>query len=162
VAANSVAGGVSSVINGGKFGDGFLTSALNSGARYLYNTMAGYDVNAAPGENRSGDDKARQVYEPDENGRLATSDRSMNLVGLNKEFDGSWLDSLKQGGVFTRVLNMVPGVNAIGSLDDYWQNNLNNYYLLPITIPGAVLITVPAILDRVPVYQRVYPFTRRR
>ena len=39
VAANSVAGGVSSVINGGKFGDGFSLGFLSSSARIGWNSL---------------------------------------------------------------------------------------------------------------------------
>ena len=162
IAMKSFGNGIAAEIQGGKFKDGFLKGALNSGASYIYRAFVGYEVTAAPGENQSGDNPARHVYEPEpDSGRLPLSKRGMNIVGLNKEFDGSWLDPLKQGGSFTQMLNMVPGVNAIAGLDDFWQNNLNKYYLLPVTIPGAVLITVPALLDKSPVYSSTHSFGKR-
>jgi len=152
VAVKAAAGGLAARIQGGRFEDGFLNSGLASGTRYLYNNMVGYDVTAAPGENQPGNDVDRQVYDPNKDGRLALKDQHMNIIGLNKPFNNSILDLIKQGGTLSRALNMLPGINAIGGLDDYWQNHLDNYYLLPLTIPGSVFITVPALLDRVPVY----------
>lgn len=162
-AARAFGSGVAARIQGGRFEDGFLGSAINSGARYIYATMVGYDVNAAPGENRPGDQQDRQFYEPDRDARLPLANRGMNIVGPNAKLDGSWgiLDGIKQGGALSRALNVIPGINAIGGLDDYWQNRLerivgqpSNYLLLPATIPGSVAVTLPALVDRIPVYPR--------
>ena len=103
-----------------------------------------------------GDNPRRQFYEPDEGGRLPFASQGMDIVGPNAPFTGSRLDGFKQGGAVMRFFNSVPGINAIGGVDDYLQNRISNYIgnfsygLLPITVPTALYVTVPALLEPAP------------
>lgn len=58
---------------------------------------------------------------------------------------------------------MVPGINAIAGMDDYLNNSSSRYgdtqWFKFFTIPASVVGTLPALMDRIPVYQ---PANRRR
>jgi len=152
IAAKAVGGGVAAEIQGGSFEDGLYYGGVTSGARYAYNSMVGQDVTAGSGKNIPGTNPDRQTYEPDSYGRLAAGDQELNVAGLNRSFTGSAMDLLNQGGPVSLTINAIPGGNAVARLDDYFQNRLNNYALLPMTVTGAILVTVPALLDTVPLY----------
>ena len=121
-------------------------------------SMVGYDANPAPGENRQ-----RTTYAPDpaNRNRLAPQDSTMNVVGFNDSLaDPNCIlcgDALKQGGSISRALNMVPGANAVGRLDDWLNYQVpsllgDSVWFKALTIPAAYAVTAPALLDRVPVY----------
>lgn len=151
LAAKSAAGGIAGEVQGGNFRDGLYGALVTSGARYAYQALAGTDVTPSSGKNRPGNAPDRQVYDPNPDGTVP--DPRVNVMGLNLPFSGSILDPIKQGGAISRALNMIPIGNAVGVLDDAFQNRVNNYFLLPISVPAAIMITVPAALDRVPGYQ---------
>ncbi|MFZ5594909.1 MAG: hypothetical protein ACOY4D_11755 [Pseudomonadota bacterium] len=159
VAANSVAGGVSSELQGGRFGDGFLTSGVMSGARYAYNSLVGYDATWAAGENREG----RTDYIPSDSGRLKLQDIGRNIIGFNENYEPNnscifCANSFRQGSPLSRALNVIPGGNAIAGLDDYINNVAptrlgESAWFKLVTIPTAVGVTIPALFDRVPGYR---------
>lgn len=171
VAAKSFGGGIVARLQGGRFEDGFLSAGVTSGTRYLYNTLVGRDVNAAPGENRPGPTNYEPDRSPDNFGRLARQDIGRNIIGFNEDYEGQGCffcrDAFRQGGPVSRALNIAPGVNAIGGLDDFLNNRAptslgESQWFKGLTIPTSVFVTVPALLDRVPLYRPQDPFGRRR
>jgi hypothetical protein len=119
--------------------------------------MVGYDVTAAPGVNDppGGDTSyvpVRDRGSPDF-GRLRQADIGRNIIGFNEDYTAGCY--FCQGSPISRALNVVPGINAIGGLDDYINNRIPSYLgdstlFKAITIPTAVGLTLPALLDRVP------------
>lgn len=132
-------------------------AAVMAGARVGYNSLVGYDATPEPGDNRPGDTH----YEPDYSGRLKPQDIGRNIVGLNENYEGLdctlCRDAFRQGSPFSRALNDIPGINAIGGLDDFLNNVVptslgDSSWFKLVTIPTSVLVTAPALLDRVPIY----------
>lgn len=50
----------------------------------------------------------------------------MNVLGINQKLTGNWTEDFgKQGGFLSKVLNVVPTMNATARLHDYWFNKGN-------------------------------------
>lgn len=171
VVAKAIAGGFAARIQGGRFEEGFLNSGVLTGTRYLYTSLVGYDVTAAPGENRPGDTNYFPEKSPPNIGRLRPEDIGRNIIGFNENYEGQdclvCRDAFRQGGPVSRALNIMPGANAIGGLDDYFNNRVptslgESVWFKVVTIPTSVIVTVPALLDRVPIYRPQDPFGRQR
>ncbi len=145
VIAAAVVGGTVAEIGGGKFANGAKTFAfmqLLTGASNYYESAVGRKANPLPGKNIAG----QNSYDLDPNtGQQLPQDTLMNVIGLNREMDGSWLDFFTQGGPLSKVLNIVPVMNATGGLHDYWFNSkqlewgfVNN---LGSMVPAAAIST---------------------
>jgi RHS repeat-associated protein len=141
-------------------------AAVMAGARVGYNALVGYDSTPKPGENRPGNTR----YIPDESGRLQPQDIGRNVVLLNENYEGLdcslCRDAFRQGSPLSRALNDVPGINAIGGLDDFLNNVVptsmgDSLWFKGVTIPAAVFVTVPALLDGIPIYL-IDPLGRQR
>lgn len=149
VAANSVAGGLSSELQGGQFKDGFKTSFITSSARAVYNNVVGADPNPLPGENRPD----RTIYRPDEiTGRISSSDLKMNVFGNNLPLSGNFLEDLgKQGSPLSVVANLIPGANAVAVFHDTIFNANKqlpfNAFTNYITQPPAAILTYAALIN---------------
>ncbi len=102
-----------------------------------------------------GIDLAKNIFSMhgiDEHGKAALR-RTVSRGKLMETMAGIGLSLAFRGSPCSRGdRRLLPGANAVAGLDDYWQNNIKNYYLLPVTIPAATIVTVQALLDRVPVY----------
>jgi hypothetical protein len=94
-----------------------------------------------PGENREG----QTTYEPDPNtGRQLPQDESMNVIGFNEPLTGNSLEDFgAQGGTLSKVLNVVPTMNATGGMHDYWFND-GNPNKLEFTTFNSVGMMLPA------------------
>ncbi|TAJ17834.1 MAG: RHS repeat-associated core domain-containing protein [Rugosibacter sp.] len=118
--ANALAGGISAKIYGTDFATGFTNSFVTGAARWAYSSV-GYDTNPMPGENRpnaTGD----ATYDFDVNtGRQFSDSIGNNVVGGN-----NLVDFCKQQSICSKILNLIPGINATAGLHDHWFN-----------IPGA-------------------------
>jgi hypothetical protein len=162
VAAKSVAGGISSRLQGRPFEDGFWTSGVTSAARYIYKTWVGDDVTPQPGENRP----SQPRYTPDPvTGRQSPSDANMNVLTLNRDLDRKepFLNAITQNQPLSRALNVIPGANAFARLDDYWYNSRllpDSGFLYPVSIPVAMIITYTGLIDRASVYLLPAQFSR--
>ncbi|MDX1252252.1 MAG: hypothetical protein IDH49_08420 [Gammaproteobacteria bacterium] len=144
VAANSFAGGVSSELMGGRFGQGFRISMGTGLMSWGYSAMVGYKADPLPGKS----DPNHTTYDP----RVyPAGPQGMDVSGFNVE--GRCF--LCQGGIGGRTINALPGGQAVSHLDDWFNNIANRYYpglgdtqwLKGVTIPAAVVIAFPALLD---------------
>ena len=139
-------GGTASRLGGGKFANGARTMAFlhlfSEAARY-YKDSVGRPANPLPGENRSG----QTTYRPDpQSGQQFPQDKSMNVVGFNEPLTGDWVQDLgKQGSGISKVLNMVPTVNATAGLHDYWFNpgNSNRLAFTTFNNVGTMFLAAP-------------------
>jgi hypothetical protein len=161
VAANSLAGGVSSEAQGGGFKEGAMFSFATSATRYAYNSLAGYDVSIKPGDGPTnpGDGNGRYKYQFVDNLiPLNPAGNMGNIMGLNAElvntgngWNDFWANIGKQGAFPGNVLNYVlPAGNAIGVLHDTAWHPYETYFN-PVTnwgtmVPAAV-VTYGAVLD---------------
>ena len=144
VFANGVIGGTASELQGGSFRQGFIYSAASSGASELYKGLVGYEIDPSSG----GDAVTKKS-----NTRPV---REANNVGFQGApvVDGLPLDSscgFCEGGTYSRILNRVPGVNAVAGLHDVFQINLGSMRNV-LNVPGmpvAALVTYAGMLQGV-------------
>ncbi|CAH1797012.1 unnamed protein product [Owenia fusiformis] len=142
VATQAIGGGVATELSGGEFKDGFLMAGITASAHYLYNTVVEYDSTWKPGG-------PAQVK----------TDNQMPIPGANnigtqghKTIDPTgWFN---EGGIVSRVLNKVPGVNSVAGMHDVFQVKLDgvlfpgarDVFNVPGMIPAAA-ISYAALLD---------------
>ncbi|MHB8474523.1 MAG: toxin TcdB middle/N-terminal domain-containing protein, partial [Gammaproteobacteria bacterium] len=117
VVASAVVGGTTSSLGGRKFANGADTFGflrLFGEADSYYQRNVGHAPSALPGENRPG----QTTYEPDPlTGRQPPGTEQMNIVGNN-----DLTSFCRQGSTCSKILNVVPGINATSGLHDYWFN----------------------------------------
>lgn len=148
VFVSGVAGGVVSELQGQPFARGFAIGAITALARYGYNEVVRYDTTWAPG----GDAVNK--------GPLDLPAKGANNIGFFMEkVDPNSLGG--EGGVVSRMLNYVPGVNAVARLHDVFQVRLDqlggewarNLLNVPGMVPAVVITyaglvnTTPSIVD---------------
>jgi len=159
VAARAFGSGLAARIQGGLFEDGFLTSAVNSAARYLYNAVTNYDVSLSPGGSRAGPgipcgELGSSCYKPIDGGYVPAEFSTVNVIGHNEMLEGDyWKDFFKQSGAGSQALNLIPMGNALAIFHDTWMNRTdkNMFTNLPSVIPSFV-VTYRAVMDTIPVY----------
>ncbi len=143
VGANSMAGGVNSKFQGGKFEDGFKFSAITSTARYGYNEVVKYDVTW---------DKGGDAVDKGEFGMPV---QGANNIGTAGPVDSnSWWG---EGGIVSRAANNIRGVNPVSGFHDVMQVRLDewggNFARNALNVPGmlpAAGITYAALFDGIP------------
>ena len=142
----AIVAGTVSELTGGKFANGAATAALMvvmvAAANY-YQENVGGDATLKWGETRT--ESSRYEFDP-VTGQQFLSDRSMNVIGLNRDMDGGLKDFFTQGGPLSRSMNVIPGMNSLARAHDYWLrgpefggisfNPLTNFGTM---IPAAVL-----------------------
>jgi len=123
-----------SIQGGGNFENGAVTGAfailateaLIKASNY-YKDQVGRRANALPGKNQA---NGKTQY--DSQGQQRPVSWKENIIGLRKPHTpaSSWYSPrnfFKEGGMLSRALNLVPGMNAVAGLHDYWLN--------PVTSP---------------------------
>jgi len=147
VLANGAVGGASAKLQGAKFSDGFTYSGLSSSARYLYNKVVTYDADWSRGKGL----EPRGPNDPPSRGTLT-------IGGQGRELENDFFkDFSKEGGFLSRLLNYVPGINAVSKIHDniviqyeigtVMRNYIMNY---PTMLPAAA-IAYAGLLDKTPV-----------
>jgi hypothetical protein len=140
----SGASGISSEIMGGSFKDGFKMGLVTASARYLYESVVKYKATW-----ESGGDAVDKVASD-------TSFNGANNIGTYGKVDSNapWY-SLKEGASISKILNQVPGVNAVAGFHDNMQvwfdtvtkskdGILRNVANIPAMVP-AVAVTYSAL-----------------
>ncbi|MGY0651179.1 RHS repeat domain-containing protein [Luteimonas sp. A537] len=113
----AIVGGTVSELTGGKFANGAATAALMVAAASYYQENVGGRATLRPGEIREG----QASYELDRmTGQQREADRSMLVIGLNRDMDGGVKDFFAQGGPLSRAMNRIPGMNSLARTHDYW------------------------------------------
>ena len=143
-ATRSEASGVASELQGGSFRQGFIYSAASSGANELYKGLVGYEIDPSSG--------GKAVTKTDSQPPV----RGANNIGFQgrEVVDGLPLDSscgFCEGGTYSRILNRVPGVNAVSGLHDVFQINLGGMRNI-LNVPGmpiAAIVTYAGMLQGV-------------
>lgn len=138
-------GGTVSALSGGKFANGAKTFSFvymfSESAKFYANTV-GRQANPLPGENR-----LQSTYKYDEiTGRQYSDTWDQNVIGINQPIKGAWYSPgnfSKQGGLVSRVLNLIPTMNATAGLHDYWFN-LPKPYGLEFTFANNIGTMLPA------------------
>jgi len=151
VFAKATAGGVSAEVTGGDFKDGFKAAGIFAGAKYLYNQVVPYDSTWKKGG-------AAQ-----KKGEFEMPTEGQNNIGTqgHQTIDRSWFKPMKdgflnvqEGGGLSRMLNHVPGINAVAGMHDVFQVSMDrvffegsrNYFNVP-GMPVAAAITYASLLD---------------
>jgi RHS repeat-associated protein len=148
IAAHAVAGGIGVEIAGGDFRRGALLAGGLASARYVYNHVVGYDATFASGEPAQA------------KGRFDLPHEGVNNIGPAVRVidpDALW----NEGGRASRLLNRIPGVNAVAGLHDVFQVGLDvaggarygGFLRNALNFPGmpvAAAMTYPALLDGYP------------
>lgn len=142
IVAKSVVGGIGAELQGGSFKDGFMYSALSATASELYKATVKYRIDPRPG----GDAVTK--------GEFTSPVEGANNIGFQGDtvVDGLPKDAscgFCEGGTYSRMLNRVPGINAVAGLHDYFQINLGAMRNI-LNVPGmplAAAITYAGLLD---------------
>lgn len=148
VLESGAVGGLTAEISGGDFRDGFLYAGGAAGFGYAYHKLVHYDATWSPGGKASG--KARFTL-PIEGANNFGEARSV----IDPAAFGS------EGGRLSRLMNRIPGMNAIAGMHDVFQVRLDQFggdrfgHLLrsSLSVPGmpvAAGLTYPALFDGVP------------
>ncbi len=107
VMAQSMGGGVSSELTGGSFQDGFKVALVTAAASYAYSSSVGYEATL-----ESGGDAVNKTS-------LDAGIKGANNIGIAGTVNpNSWFG---EGGIVSRFLNKIPGVNGIAGLHDTMQ-----------------------------------------
>ena len=112
VVAQSLAGGISATLQGGRFAEGLTSSAISSGLRYAYNVAVNYDVTIESGGNAV-----------EKESSLAMPVQGANNIGTAEKLvdpKAIWVE----GGVVSRIANRIPSLNAIAGMHDVFQVEL--------------------------------------
>jgi len=147
--AKATAGGASAEVTGGDFKDGFKTAGIAAGAKYLYNTWVGYDTTLDKG------DPAKVK------GEMTRPYKGVNNIGTqgHTTIDTSWFSkdtflNVQEGGGLSRMLNRVPGINAVAGMHDIFQVSADRVLFTGardwLNVPGmpvAAAFTYTALLD---------------
>ncbi len=133
--------GTQSKLSGGSFANGAKSYAMvyaASQASSYYQHAVGRKADHKPGENRASN---KYEYHSD-TGQQLRKDWSLNVIGLNEDLVGNFTtDFFKQGGPLSRVLNRIPGMNAVAGLHDLWFNGKG---ALPFNVWTNVGTMLPA------------------
>ena len=111
VLTDTTIGGVSAELQGGRFERGALFAGVAASARYLYNRAVNYDIDLSEGGAAVGKDK--YTYPRLGANNIGTANRVINPNSLFGE-----------GGRLSRLLNRIPGVNAMAGFHDVMQVEL--------------------------------------
>ena len=153
ILAHAVASGLAAELAGGEFGEGAgMTAFLQTFVEFadFYEQSTTYKADPLPGENRG-----KSTYAPDENHHQPVDSQGKNVTLYNdEELTGDFFeDFLKQQGPLSKVLNLIPGINATAGLHDYWTNKMSDQmgddYSQVLnfgSIPPSVAITYAAII----------------
>lgn len=148
VLADAAIGGTSARLQGGDFWRGAGLSASFSGAEFAYQGIVGYQSEWAPG----GPAQSKRRYELPVKG--ANNFGPARLIIDPHTWSG-------EGGIFSRFMNKIPGMNAIAGMHDVFQVELDllgghtygaslrswlNYPGQPV----AAAMTYPALMRGVP------------
>jgi RHS repeat-associated protein len=115
VGAYSLAGGGVSALAGQGFEKGAIFAGLTAFARYTYNEIVGFDADWRPGGEAQEKLRFTMPYEGANN--IGTQDWPVNTNG--------WFN---EGGIISRALNYVPGLNATAGLHDVFQIRIDEYF----------------------------------
>jgi len=80
------------------------------------------------------------VYRPLPNGQQPVNTYGDNIIGINQPLSGKFLEDLpKQGGPMSQALNMLPIINTMAGVHDYWFNMPNGPAFTPFNNFGTML-----------------------
>ena len=135
----ATASGVAAQANGGSFGQGFWVAAVTNAAALVYKSTVGYDENMALGRNPE-----YPFYQPEADGRQPASTFEDNVTGFN--YPGY---VFSQGGVLSKILNLLPFVNSSAGYHGYYFNSdrvdINILTNIGTMIPAAAISTPASI-----------------
>jgi RHS repeat-associated protein len=148
IAASGVAGGAAAKVGGGEFREGFAFSGGAAAFGYAYDRAVNYSATWAAG----GPAQGKQRFDMPIEG--ANNFAESRPVVDPATFTG-------EGGRLSRVMNRVPGMNAIAGLHDVFQVRLDqlggdrfgSFLRTTLIFPGmpvAAGLTYPALFDGAP------------
>lgn len=148
VAASGLVGGATAKVGGGEFREGFAYSGGAAAFGYAYDRVVNYSATWGPG----GAAQGRQRFDMPVEG--ANNFAESRPVVDPATFTG-------EGGRLSRVMNRVPGMNAIAGLHDVFQVRLDqlggdrfgSVLRTTLNFPGmpvAAGLTYPALFDGAP------------
>jgi len=128
-----------------------------AGASEGYRSLVGWDASPMSGSNQDGSAGAPNEYQFSNEGKIPSDWKVKNVIGLNESLSAEGGKFLRQSGTLSRVLNVIPGMNAIAqfhdtlfrpeSLGGMKFNLLNNVS----TMLPAAAVTYGAIFDQLPI-----------
>lgn len=144
VLTNAAAGGALAHVSGGEFRRGFAFAGGAAGFGLAYDRLVGYQATWAAGGPAQSKNRFTLPYEGANN--IGEASRVVNP-------DSIW----GEGGRISRVLNRLPGVNAVAGVHDVLQVGLDQTggagMRAILNIPGmplAAALTYPALMEGVP------------
>jgi len=114
IAARSTASGLAAEINGGDFQDGFRLGFTTSTTSWAYRQVVGYDATWRQGGSAVPKESLSYPVEGANNIGTVTQEVRSN----------AWWS---EGGIVSRALNVVPGVNAVAGMHDVFQIKLEQW-----------------------------------
>jgi RHS repeat-associated protein len=147
VVVTATVGGTMAYVETGRFAPTFGVLATTGSTRYVYNRVVGYDATWKPGG------------EAQPKGRYQLPIEGANNFG-NAQAVVDPGDFFGEGGQLSRLMNRVPGINAVAGFHDVMQvgwdrwggAGLRSWLNVP-GMPVAAAVTYPALLDGVPALQ---------
>lgn len=148
ILSSGVVGGAAAKVGGGEFRDGFLYSGGAASFGYAYDRVVAYSATWASGGAAQGKQRFDMPVEGANN--FAESRRVID----SGTFSG-------EGGRLSRLMNRIPGMNAIAGLHDVFQVRLDQFggdrfgsvLRTAMNFPGmpvAAGLTYPALFDGTP------------
>ena len=158
VAANSLAGGVQSTLQGGKFVDGVKGAFVTSAASWAYASTVKWAADPRPGESIAG----QTIYNPAE---CPSGCQHTNVSGRNtleghdyafcqtNDCSNVTPGAFEQGGWVGNLVNAAFGGAAVSHFHDYSGNNMSTAAFsvlnVPLMVPAAAIsylaLTPPSV-----------------
>lgn len=145
MSANSLIGGAMARVQGGDFVTGMGYMFATQAAAWGYESMVGWAADPNPGVT----DPNNNVYDPE---KCPAGYQRTNVSGINRATGpGGTPTTWEQGGAGSRFLNGTPRGAAVSHLDDLFNNSVpqslgDSGWFKAVTIPTALLVTVPALM----------------
>ena len=148
VVSSGLVGGTLSYTAGGDFGKGFVLAGGAAGLAWGYDRVVGY----GPTWDSGGSAQSKQRHDMPNPGANNFGDATQNVR------PDSWM---KEGGRVSRIMNRVPGMNAIAGMHDVFQVRLDllggdrfgTVLRSGLNFPGmpvAAALTYPALMQGAP------------
>ena len=121
ILTEAAAGGVVAELGGGKFANGAQTAAFlqaSTEAAGYYKEQVGDDADIRSGENGHPEGP---TYKPLPNGKQPLISKLWNVIGNNDK-----TSFCSQQSFCSKTLNLIPGINAVARLHDFWFNERVN------------------------------------
>jgi hypothetical protein len=113
-AAKTLSSGAIAKAQGGSFNDAVRRTLITTAAAEGYTKFVGWEADTASGESQT---NKPNDYAFENDGKIPQDWQNKNVIGINAALNGDD-DFIKQSGPLSRMLNMIPGMNALAQFHD--------------------------------------------